>query len=66
MDLNELFFRHQIALIRAAGAEDCGERHRFHGLADGIASRIGTLQDSLGAIATPLLRDRAPCTGAAA
>jgi len=57
MDLNELYSRHQIALIRAADAGDCGERHRFHGLADGLASRIGALQHHLGASATtPLAR----------
>jgi hypothetical protein len=57
MDLNELYSRHQIALIRAAGPGDCGERRRFHGVADGFASRIGDLQHHLGARATtPLVR----------
>ncbi|MEJ5976735.1 hypothetical protein WG901_08830 [Novosphingobium sp. PS1R-30] len=59
MDLNELFFRHQIAVMRVHSAPDCAERHRLGGLADGIASRIGQLQQRLGAFGTPLVRSAA-------
>lgn len=65
MDLNELFFRHQIALMREAGTDNRGERRRFRGIADGFAARIGTLQHSLGARATPIA-PATPITKAAA
>lgn len=54
MDLNELFFRHQIALMRAGSAGERGEKHRHAVVADGIATRIGALQLRLGAPAAPL------------
>lgn len=57
MDLNELFFRHQIALMRADRADDCADRRRLSGMADGFAARIDTLQRSLGAPGTPLAQD---------
>jgi hypothetical protein len=41
MDLNELFFRHQVALMRADRADDCGERRRLGVEANGFAARIG-------------------------
>lgn len=49
MDLNELFFRHQIALMRADRTDDCGERRRLGEQADGLAARIGTVFQALGA-----------------
>jgi hypothetical protein len=57
MDLNELFFRHQIALMRGSRTADEGERRRLRAQADCFAGRIGTLQRSLGAgapLAPPL------------
>lgn len=54
MDLNELFFRHQIALMRAGSAGEQGEKHRHAAVANGFAARIGALQLRLGAPAAPL------------
>ena len=56
MDLNELFFRHQIAVMRADRSDDCGERRRFGVQADDFATAIGTLQQRLGAAPTALAR----------
>jgi hypothetical protein len=53
MDLNELFFRHQIALMRVDGAADCGERRRQGTQADSIALRIGEALRGWGALAMP-------------
>jgi hypothetical protein len=54
MDLNELHFRHQIALMRAACTRSRGERDRQNVAADGYASRIGLIQRRGGALAAPL------------
>lgn len=54
MDLNELYFRHQIALMRASGTRSKGERERQHLAADGFASRITTIQRRGGALVAPL------------
>jgi|GEM_PF-1429425 hypothetical protein len=54
MDLNELHFRHQIALMRAGGTRSRGERDRQVLAADGFASRIGLIQKRGGALAAPL------------
>lgn len=56
MDLNELFFRHQIAVMRADRAGNRGERCRLGVQADDLASRIGVLQHHLGASSSPLAR----------
>ena len=64
MDLNELYFRHQVALMRAAFTRSHGERERQHLAADGFASRIGLIQRRGGALAAPLLA--VSCAGAAA
>jgi hypothetical protein len=53
MDLNELFFRHQVALMRADRTDDCGERRRLGVQADGLATRIGDVLHRLGAPAAP-------------
>ena len=49
MDLNELFFRYQIALMRADDADDGCERHHYTGQAQGLADEIGALRLSYGA-----------------
>lgn len=49
MDLNELFFHHQIALMRVDDAPDCGERRRMGAQADGLAVRIGDTLRGFGA-----------------
>ncbi|MGE3690127.1 MAG: hypothetical protein AB7F98_01960 [Novosphingobium sp.] len=59
MDLNELFFRHQIALMRAAGTRSKGERERQNVAADTFASRIGLIQRRSGALAAPLALETA-------
>ena len=55
MDLNKLFFKHQIALIRAADADKSAARATHHSVADEIASRIGVIQRSNGACAGALI-----------
>lgn len=40
MDLNELFFRHQISLVRATSATGLEARHAHRELAKGYARRI--------------------------
>lgn len=44
MDLNSLFFQHQIALLDLAHAPDVAARR----VADDCAARIGALRDRLG------------------
>lgn len=44
MDLNELYFRHQISVVRAAAAANVEARAAHHGLASGYARRISDLQ----------------------
>jgi hypothetical protein len=56
MDLNELFFRHQMALMRADRSGDRDMRSRLHAQADGLASRIGAIQRQLGAPAALLAK----------
>lgn len=57
MDLNELHFRHQIALMRSAQTRSRHERE-WHALAaNGFASRIDVIQRHGGALAAPLLSD---------
>ena len=56
MDLNELFFRHQVALMRADRADDCGERRRLGEQADGFAAKIGAAFQAFGAPAAPPAR----------
>jgi hypothetical protein len=55
MDLNRLFFEHQLALIRSARTNDSAERDRYNDDADTIASRISGFQSRSGARAAPLL-----------
>lgn len=52
MDLNELFFRHQISIVRAGSAATPEARYAHRGLAKGYADRIETMQASSGATAT--------------
>jgi len=49
MDLNQLYFRHQLLLMRAsvAATVDACLKHESH--AAGIARSIGAFQDRLGA-----------------
>lgn len=56
MDLNELFFRHQLALMRADRADNCGERGVLTAQADGLAATIGDLLHAFGAPARPPAR----------
>lgn len=50
MDLNQLYFDHQIALMRAAEAPH-GDAASFSDTADGIAREIACVQHHLGACA---------------
>ena len=54
MDMNYLFRRHQIVLMRAADAACRSSRHSHLGLAAEYAKRIRELQVELGATVTPL------------
>ena len=49
MDLNYLFHRHQVALMRADAATCSSSRYSHLGLARGYADRIRALQLVLGA-----------------
>lgn len=44
MDLNHLYFQHQLSLMRAASAPDCQARAGHHAEAHGLASRISRFQ----------------------
>ena len=64
MDLNELHFAHQIALMRAARTASRSERERQSDAAGTFAARIGLIQQRGGALAAPLLA--VPARGIAA
>jgi hypothetical protein len=49
MDLNELYFRHQISVMRAKSASDDGARGAYLGHANELAHRIGNWQQRAGA-----------------
>lgn len=51
MDLNRLYFDHQLSLMRASRSATCGGRRRHVSRALRIAGRIGFAQRSLGAAA---------------
>jgi hypothetical protein len=55
MDLNELFYRHQISVVRAAEAASPEARHAHRGLVSGYAARIATMQVDAGAPATTMV-----------
>ena len=55
MDLNKLFFRHQIALMRAAEANDGDDRAQHAAAADDLASCIRDVQSRSGARPMPLM-----------
>lgn len=49
MDLNKLFFRHQIALMRSEAVAEPDERRRLHLTADTFAADILAVRLHLGA-----------------
>lgn len=51
VDLNALYFDHQLLLIKARRAASFGTRHEYEARASHIAGRIGRLQRRLGAAA---------------
>ena len=53
MNLNELFHRHQVSVMRAAAAASPEARLAHRGLAAGYAALIADLQRNLG-VADPL------------
>lgn len=53
MDLNQLYFDHQILLMKARRAPPRGRRRGFETEASDIAGRITRSQHSLGASAAP-------------
>lgn len=54
MDLNQLYFDHQLLLIRASRAVSCGAREEHEVTASHVAGRIGCMQRALGAAAAPI------------
>lgn len=55
MDLNRLYFEHQVALMRAAHSRDTFDRKRLNAEANDIASRISEYRVSHGVDCAPLL-----------
>lgn len=55
MDLNRLYFEHQLSLIRAHRAGDSDAREDYHAEADALASRISDFHQDAGINAVPLL-----------
>lgn len=53
MDLNQLYFDHQLLLIKALRAPSGGAQHEHEVSASHIAGRIGCMQRALGAAAAP-------------
>lgn len=51
MDLNQLYHRHQLLLMRASSASSKDARMNHKSEAAGIARRIKALQNALGALA---------------
>lgn len=49
MDLNQLFYCHQVSVMRAESARSSSERHRFIQSAGGYADRITAIRHKLGA-----------------
>jgi len=56
VDLNQLYFDHQILLMKAYRAPSPSGRHGFEAAASCVAGRIGSLQGALGAAAAPAWR----------
>lgn len=59
MDFNQLYFDHQVLLMRADDASSDGAQHQHAFDASLIAGRIGCMQRALGAGAAPLWEARA-------
>ena len=51
MDLNKLYFEHQLLQMQADAAPDCSQRKDYKRGAAEVAGRIGRKQDRLGAAA---------------
>lgn len=47
MDLNQLYFDHQLLLMNANGARSAGGRRGHETAANGVAARIGCFQRAL-------------------
>jgi hypothetical protein len=56
VDLNQLYFDHQILLMKAHKAPSPGGRRGFEAAASCVAGRIGSVQGTLGAAAAPAWR----------
>lgn len=63
VDLNQLYFDHQILLMKAHKARSPGGRRGFEAAASCVAGRIGGLQGTLGAAAAPAWRALAALDG---
>ena len=59
MDLNELYFEHQMLLMKAQRSPSSTGRRQYEITASGVAGRIGGVQRLLGAAAAPEWQARA-------
>lgn len=65
MDLNQLYFDHQVLLIRAHGAGQRKDRHHFETGARALAGRIADVQERTGAEAARWWKAQSVRPGAA-
>jgi hypothetical protein len=54
VDLNQLYFDHQLLLMKASQATSVGARHEHEIDASHVAGRIGRMQRAIGAAAAPI------------
>lgn len=54
MDLNQLYFDHQLLLMKASQATSAGVRQEHEIDASHVAGRIGCMQRAIGAAAAPI------------
>jgi len=63
VDLNQLYFDHQLLLMEASQATSVGVRHEHEVGASHIAGRIDCLQSAMGAAAAPIWEALAQADG---
>lgn len=63
VDLNQLYYDHQLLLMEASQATSAGARHEHETGASHVAGRIGCIQRAIGAAAAPIWEARAALEG---